>query len=334
MVGMIKRLGFVGLIIAALLVMACGDGGAFYPNRDGVPNNCEYTDGAYYQPNHFARFDNNNHRLLLMDWNTGESIFELDTNIDAANTSVLEWSPNCQYLITHQNGTGVFYDVINGKRLGSFEQMRGYNRDNPSVVFDATSSFVTLEAGKTTYLYNLLTGGTYPLENHYFQLEYWDMVRKQLVTISNQEAAAYDLNNGAKVISFGKLNLAARPGMIFSPDYSTLAFHSNNHHVYVINRDTLAQTDVNIGFHYRGGEQRLALSPDNRWLVSAGEPIYAWDLQNLTKDDDGYSPPIFQFYGPTSIVHHVQFVNAGTIETVTDSDTTYWDFQTGAPVNP
>ena len=342
-----KRLASLGIIIAALLVMGCGDGMAVFPNNDGIPNNCEYTTGTYYQPNQFARFDNNHRRLLLVDWKTADTIYELDTNINAARTWVLEWSPNCQYLVTHQDGTGIIYDVINGRRLVSFENMRGYNRSNPSAVFDQTSTYLTVEAGGATYLHHLLTGETYRLADHYFQLQYFDYARAQLIGIGDDEVAAYNFNGGAKVASFGDLNLSVYARMVFSPDGTTLAFTSRIPWVYVINRDTLARVDVNIGLF--GNETGMAISPDNRYLAVGYTRVNVWDLQNLPPVVADQTPTAFTFPGPVGFVQHLHFVDNSTVEiasiirdgsrvegnivwTITDGGTSYWNMTTGEEV--
>ncbi len=329
-----KSISLIGLIIAGLLVMACGDGAAVFPNKDGIPNNCEYTAGAHYQQNHFARFDNNNNRLLLVDWSNGETLFVMDTNIAAARTTVLEWSPNCQYLITHQDGTGIIYDVVNGRRLVAFAQMRGYHRSNPSAVFDQSNTYLTVEAGGTTYLHNLLTGETFPLAAEYFTLQYFDLARTQLVTISDSEAAIYDMNTGMKLTSLGDLDLGGRPRMIFSPDNTTLAFTSDNRWTHIINRDTLARVDVSIGYYTFGRESTMALSPDNRWLAIGAERVNVWDLQNLQPINGERMPTTFNFPGPEGLISDIHFVNGETLEAVTGRGTTYWNMTTGDQVNP
>jgi WD40 repeat protein len=328
-----KKLGSLGLIIAAVFIMACGDGGARFPNNDGIPNNCEYTTGAHYQPNHFARFDNNHRRLTLVDWNTGDTIFVLDTDIDAARTQVLEWSPSCQYLVTHQDGNGVIYDVVNARRLASFTKMRAYNRYNPSAVFDKTNTYLTVEAGGVTYLHKLLTGETFTLADHYFQLQYFDYARGQLIAIADEEVAAYDLNNGAKVVVLGDLNLGRNAHMVYSPDGTTLAFTSDNRWAHVINRDTLVRVDVNIGYYIFDNETTMAVSPDNRYLAVGANRVNVWDLQNLQPIAGDRMPTAFNFPGPEAFIQDIHFVDGSTIETVTGSGKSYWNMTTGEQIS-
>jgi WD40 repeat protein len=329
-----KWLATIGLMITAVFIMGCGDGWAVYPNNDGIPNNCEYTAGAYYQPNHFARFDNNNNRLTLVDWTTGGTIFELDTNINAARTSVLDWSPNCQYLITHQDGTGIIYDVVNGGRLASFDDMRGYDRQDPSAVFDQTNTYVTIEAGGITYLHHLLTGETDVLADHYFQVQYFDYNREQLIGIGDDEVAVYNLNGGAKIASFGDLNLSVYAHMAMSPDGTTLAFSSTIPWVYVINRDTLTRTDLYVGFSRYYLQGRIAISPDNRYLAVGTTEVKVWDLQNLQAIDGNQMPTTFAFAGPEDVIDDLHFVDGNILETIsTTGDTSDWNMITGEQVD-
>lgn len=322
-----KRLASLGLLIAALLVMGCGDGMAVFPSNDGIPNNCEYTTGTYYQPNQFARFDNNHRRLLLVDWKTGDTIYELDTDINAARTWVLEWSPSCQYLVTHQDGTGIIYDVINGRRLVSFEHMRGYDRRNPSAVFDQTSTYLTVEAGGITYLHHLLTGETYRLTDQYFKVQFFDYDHDQLIGIGDDEVAAFSLSTGEKVASFGDLNLSRYGHVTYSPDGTTLAFTSRIRSVYVINRYSLARADVNIDLY--GSEASVAISPDNRYLAVGYARVSVWDLQNLQPLTGDHTPTTFDFPGPELLVRDLHFVDGNTLETVTADGVSYWDMTTG-----
>lgn len=330
----IKRLGAAGLIIGGLLSMACGDGSAAHPVVDGIPANCEYIDAVHYQQNHFARFDSNNHRLMLVDWNTGDDIFELDTDISAQKTLVLDWSPTCRYLVTQQDSTGVIYDTIDGRKLGTFEKLRGYSRREPSVVFDQSDTYVTVEANSTTYLHNLNSGSIATLSDDYFRVQYWDYERNQLIGIADDEVAIYDLNSGTKVVSLGDIGLTSRPGMIFSPDHTMLAFHSENRLATVINRDTLARVDIHIGFYSYTNEHVMAISPDNRWLTVGDNRVNVWDLQNPPENLGARTPTAFNFSGPGESITDIHFLDNNIIETITyaDTDPLYWNMVTGEQV--
>ncbi len=328
-----RLLTSIGLMIGAALAMACGDGAAVYPNNDGIPNNCEYLNGQYFERGHFARFDNNNRRLTLVDWNTGDTVFVLATDIDAANTTVLEWSPSCQYLVTHQDGAGVFYDVVNGRQIASFPRMRGYSRRDPSVVFDQGSRFAYVEADGQTFLLNLGNGQASRMTDYVFDLLYWDFDRNQIIGLADSEVAIFDLATGAKVTSFGDLNLGRRPGMVFSPDRSWLAFHSDNRLVNVINRDSGARVDINVDYYIYDRESILAISPGNRWLAIGGWRVNVWDLQNPPGDVSTRTQHSYNFDGPANRILDIHFMDNGVIETITTGNNkSYWNMTSGEAV--
>ena len=60
------------------------------------PDNCEYTDGEFYQENVFVRNDRNNGVLELVDWTTGEELRVIAENVGEAR--IINWSPNCRYV--------------------------------------------------------------------------------------------------------------------------------------------------------------------------------------------------------------------------------------------
>lgn len=327
-----KYFGLMALLVGALLIMACGDGAAHYPDNDGIPNNCEYTNGKYYQKNHFARFDNNHRQLAVVDWNTGETLSVVAKDIDAANTAVLEWSPSCQYLVTYQDYAAVFYDMVNERQLASFPDSPGYDRYNPSIVFDQNNHYVTVESDNATYIYNIQTGNSAKLADHYFTKEYFDYDRNQLVIIDDLEEAIYDLDSGAKLISFGDLKLWGDPGMVFSPDHNLLAFYADQQHTLIFNRNTMQQVKLNTNFYYVAGEIHMAISDDNRWLAIGNQRVNVWDLQNPKADLPSRTPPTFNFDGPDGRISALKFGDGNVIEAVTDDGTTYWDMTTGEQV--
>lgn len=65
------------------------------PSND-PPYPCPYTDGEFYQPNLFPRYDINQHALVLVDQITGETVRVLDQFED--NVRIINWSPDCRYL--------------------------------------------------------------------------------------------------------------------------------------------------------------------------------------------------------------------------------------------
>jgi hypothetical protein len=154
-----------------------------------------------------------------------------------------------------------------------------------------------------------------------------------LIGISDTASVAYDLNSGAKIADFGNLNLGRNAHMVISPDETTLAFTSDNRWTHVINRDTLARTDINIGYYVYDRETHMALSQDNRFLAIGATRINVWDLQNLKPIVGDRMPTAFNFPGPDGLIQDIHFLDNNTIETVTGvSTTTRWNMTTGEPI--
>ena len=163
-------------------------------------------------------------------------------------------------------------------------------------------------------------------------MQYFDYGRAQLIGISNDEVAAYDLNSGAKISSFGDLNLGRNAHVVFSPDGTTLAFTSDIRWAFVINRDTLARVNVNIGYYYSDEETTMAISPDNRYLAIGARRVNVWDLQNLQPIEGDRMPTAFNFPGPERLIRDIHFVDGNTIETITGDGTSYWKMTTGEQI--
>lgn len=321
-----RYLKLLGLLVGAFLALGCGDGRPAFPDHDGIPGNCEYKNGAYYNKYVMPRFDNNHHRLVLVDWRTRETLKVLATDMDAANTEVLSWSPDCHYFVTWQAGQANFYDVVSGAHLAHFDRARPYDYGGTAITWDATSSRVTVEAGNATYLLNLGAPAV-KLTDGYFIRQYWDYARNQLVGVSKKEVASFDLNTGAKVATFG--DIAGDFRLIFSPDDSHVALYSSDRYIYVFNRDTMARTNLNTGYYIPGS--LTAFSPDNRYLVRAGWTITVWDLQDPPGDISRLEP-MAQYNGPGAQVKSLQFIDGLTVETKGADGTYRWNILTGKAV--
>ncbi len=104
------------------------------PSTD-PPYPCPYTNGAYYQPNLFPRFEISSKSLVLVDMTTGETVRVLDT-LTERNIRLINWSPDCHYLsgavgeirasfadedyVSWNVRDIVFWDAVNGERIHSF----------------------------------------------------------------------------------------------------------------------------------------------------------------------------------------------------------------------
>src|SRR4051794_17907085 len=91
-----KRLLLYATVFFATLAAWLGSRPAQVAAGDGIPDNCEYTRGAYYQPNIFARYEPQNSRLMLVEWSSGEDVKVVAEGL--AETRILGWSVDCRYL--------------------------------------------------------------------------------------------------------------------------------------------------------------------------------------------------------------------------------------------
>jgi len=94
---------------------------------DGIPDNCEYSDAASYQPNVFPRYEPQNARLVLVDWATGAEVRELAANLP--ETRIVSWSPDCRYLAgaVYQADSidTLVWDTTTGAPMGSVPDAHG-----------------------------------------------------------------------------------------------------------------------------------------------------------------------------------------------------------------
>jgi WD40 repeat protein len=318
------------MIPAVIFILACGSGDvARYPETDGIPGNCELPDAVYYQPNIFPRFDLAANTLSLVDWYTGDTVRVLGEFEDVSYMSVLSWSPDCRYLMTHQRGDGVIWDTINGGVVGHFDRVPNFTHNSTSISWDETAQYVTIESEGSTLLFTLATGSIVPLSDHYFIRHYWDNVRNQLITVSEREVAAYDLATGAKVATFEGLTGDWR--LVLSPDARMAAFYYGNGyqpdlHLHIFDRDTLAKATVFIGDYYDPGH--IAFSPDNRYVAVGGFELAVWDLQNLPPLTDERAPA-FRYDGPLAYIQTVTFTDSTTVEVSSRGGVVRYDIFTG-----
>ena len=65
---------------------------------DDIPDNCENPQGVYYRQELFGRYEPQNHRLALVNWNTGADELVLATDLNAVQFQITGWSSECHYL--------------------------------------------------------------------------------------------------------------------------------------------------------------------------------------------------------------------------------------------
>jgi hypothetical protein len=85
---------------------------------------CPYREGDYYQADVFPRYELRNQRLLLVSWQTGAIVNEVQTSLATPRFVVMNWSPDCRYLAAAL-GEGLeaetaVWDVTSATRVGTF----------------------------------------------------------------------------------------------------------------------------------------------------------------------------------------------------------------------
>jgi WD40 repeat protein len=338
--------GIMGLLSAAVPAQAA----------DGIPDNCEYVNGAFYQPNLIPVYDTVQNRVLLIDWTTGADVKVLDEGLETAPdrygrlpVQFLSWSPDCRYLAasikTSLGKDLMVWDVISGTRQHHFETvMYGVW---PSIDWEPGVRFAVVTTRDGALLWNIaadsvirLTDGHDGYGRNFHHLQ-WDMNR-MWVWIVRVDAdlmhgvTAYDLYTGQQTAYFPNQSPGgSRPDDFFlSDDGSKLV-------VYTVSTApgsagaTVWDIESGANWHIPSGDEfanwigRAALSPDNRYLAVGMLAIRVWDLQNL-----GDGEPLYRHEGPDGSIVRLRFIDAATLETLdTQGFILRWDLHSGQFLN-
>jgi hypothetical protein len=104
---------------------------------DGIPDNCENRDGAYYSLHLFPRYNRDTKQLLLVDWTTGKITKTLETDLKAYHFQVGSWSPDCRYFSAARGSYGLenvisqgIWDVVAGQRVITNFFVKGWSLDS------------------------------------------------------------------------------------------------------------------------------------------------------------------------------------------------------------
>ncbi len=176
---------------------------------DGIPDNCENSESPFYLDGVFARFEPQHHRLVLVNWNTGEFVQTLD---DAAGEGyVLQWSLDCRYLVVALTiPTGydtVVYDTVANFRIGSVPDAHG----QPHHITWGPDNYLIVETRNGAILWHVPTNTQHLLTTSYnvqlvrnFREMTWDMEQMRLHVRLADEARwsaghTYDLLTGQDI---------------------------------------------------------------------------------------------------------------------------------------
>ena len=176
------------LIAASLAGFALIAAPAAAQDDNGIPGDCPYTDGAYYQPGVFPRYEFNNRRIVLVSWTTGEDVREIDTSLDAGGFHVLGWSADCRYLAVGLGAPDsidtVIYDTITPQRMGTIPDAHGI----PHTVTWGPGNYAVVETRGGAVLWHVPAGTQITLTDSYntttarnFSRLRWDAENSQLI---------------------------------------------------------------------------------------------------------------------------------------------------------
>lgn len=198
-----------------LLLITLGITHNAHAEDDGIPDNCEYSYGAYYRPQLFPRYEPQNRRLLLVDWTTSAVAGVLSTNLD--DTLIRVWSGDCRYLAVATGSTEsratVVYDTVDLLYVGSVPDARFA----PHPITWGPDDFLMVEGRNGAVLWNVPENIQYPLDVGFNTTTYrnfsrlrWDEENMQLTAnLANGGRIVYDLTTGAATIA-----AYSRPGEI------------------------------------------------------------------------------------------------------------------------
>ncbi|MBK9122155.1 MAG: hypothetical protein IPM16_03395 [Chloroflexi bacterium] len=197
---------------------------------DGIPANCPYSGGVFFNRNWFVRTEPG--RTAVVDWSTGAEVRLLTDQRTGADIAVGRWSPECQYVsvaygMPDDRGvtiyTSVVYDLVNGGEIAVFE---GARMIPYPLTWDTNSTRLLVETRFGAYIHYLGGGDVWLTSeadgnSRAFRpgTVRWDYAANQIVgvlSIPPFGSAAYDMSSGALVGLTDQFN---RPRELSSSGY-------------------------------------------------------------------------------------------------------------------
>lgn len=276
-----------------------------------TPLLCQYPDDRLGGQDIFARQEWDNNRLVLVSWNTSETVQELETAFVIESFKPIRWTPQCRYLLAEVGINGTFqmyaWDTWANSRIGFIDD----STLNHRISVSPDGTFVVMQLRGGGYLWNVGNNQQFLLNperdefGRSFYSTEWDIERNQLLAVqtgSLNGVTAYDLNTGQQV-GFYHVGNGSTP-----VNYRRLA---NNQDLLVYSigteirrllaywdRDTGANIQLDPNYEFFGMSASYSTFDllgdlDSRYLILDkyglyfGQ-LYVWDLQNLV----GTSPYI------------------------------------------
>lgn len=175
---------------------------AIAQQNDGIPDNCENIYGEHYRPNIFPRYEPQNSRLVLVDWENGTDVLELAVNL--SDTIISGWSVDCRYLAvatgTNESRATAIYDTISGGYIGNVPDARGA----PHRIEWGPNGFLVVETRNGGILWNVPQNIQYEYDTGFNTTSYrnfsrlrWDTEQQLLIAnLAVGGRLIIDLNTG------------------------------------------------------------------------------------------------------------------------------------------
>jgi WD40 repeat protein len=284
----------------------------------------------------FPRYELRNQRLLLVSWNTGEIVREVETSFLTDEFNVMNWSPDCRYMaaaVGSESPDTFIWDVTTGARMGSFP--------GAGVTWSPDSQQAVISDADGLKLWTV--GSTSPVELTDFRGDYflhqWTADTVFVMPYSTYYSApgvtAFSRSTGAQTGYYD--NLAGddrQTGFTVSADGRTVILYTvriqrpSGAGVTIWDRASGNVVQVDAGSEATLDADRLALSPDGRFLVIGGRQLRVWDLQTLPESLDARDPQ--SYAGPTAAIVDLRFLSNEIVQTTTGfGDVAQWNVLTG-----
>lgn len=319
---------------------------------------CRYESGTFYQSDIFPRYEARNRRLILVSWQSGAVVQEIETSFDTSLFEVINWSPNCRYLAaTIGEGTGV-WDVVHGTRVATLPYVREWLQSGWGAYYylnrfswSSESDYVVFgDTELSSFIWHVASGNVLPLVpdlGYGFHQVGWDTEHGHVFTVprgAGHTVNVYELGTGRQIATFHNLSEAAPVNYALSLDASRIVvFTSENERrwdsrpsaIAVWNRETM--TAIHLCADHQDGaaalSSQVAISADNRYVVIARGDIRVWDMHNLYATEEEHLPT-YMHEGPTMRrVRIARFVDENILETVNVRGFVQrWDLHTGAEI--
>jgi WD40 repeat protein len=265
---------------------------------DEPPYTCPHTNGAYYQPGAFPRFDASAKTLLLVN-SSGETVRVLDSIEE--NVRIINWSPDCRYL-TGAVGLITSASALTSPEVRNQPTIKWKNRD--IVIWDATTG-----------------GRVHTLENN---------VGHYMPGVAQPAVIWHPASSYALVLG-GCYSI--RHTCIFEREHEDFIWHRDNNHSYRID----APEDGQTAFFNRASFNQYYWDVARSWLWGSGPGgVSAYDIttgQEVRLFPNRQQPTLaetrFRFSDDATLIVVYGISQPGA---PADGGITVYDIETAAPV--